>query len=168
MKSVCLPCLCVVLLCAATAGASAIADPFGCFNLYSLDGIGSSAAAHHSDSQGVAGAAGDVCFSSFSLHDLEWADWRYAGGIDGGDVLLNMPDATSLGLSSTNQVNILTPNAQRHLEADLVAASLVVGDLQGGGQVNPAHVEYGLLVPEPMALSAIILGAPVAIRRRGR
>ena len=46
-------------------------NPFGYFNVYSLGDIGSSSDKYHSDFQGVGGAAGDVFFSSFSLHGME-------------------------------------------------------------------------------------------------
>ena len=60
--------LAAVLAGAAIAGASPMDDPFGYFNVYSLGDIGSIQSPYGSDFQGVAGAAGNVCFSSFSLH----------------------------------------------------------------------------------------------------
>ena len=100
---------------------------------------------------------------------LDWTGWEYHGGISAGDVLLNMPNATRLGLSSANAVNILAPNAATYFGAGLIEGVLVVGDLQGGGQVNIGGFNH-TPVPEPATvvllsgLGAVVLGR----RRRGR
>ncbi|MBL7219323.1 MAG: choice-of-anchor A family protein [Phycisphaerae bacterium] len=101
---------------------------------------------------------------------LDWTGWEYRGGISAGDVLLNMPNATRLTLSSANAVNILAPDAETYFGAGLIEGVLVVGGLQGGGQVNLGGFDHAP-VPEP-ATMVLLLSASGAVvprrRRRGR
>ncbi|MDP6544254.1 MAG: choice-of-anchor A family protein [Phycisphaerae bacterium] len=100
---------------------------------------------------------------------LNWTGWEYHGGISTDDVLLNMPNATRLSLSSANAVNILAPEAETYFGAGLIEGVLVVGDLQGGGQVNIGGFDHAS-VPEPATM--VLLGGLGAVilrrRRRGR
>jgi len=99
---------------------------------------------------------------------LNWTGWEYHGGISAGDVLLNMPNATRLSLSSANAVNILAPDAETYFGAGLIEGVLVVGDLQGGGQVNIGAFDHAP-VPEPATMVLLLSGAGVVVlgRRRG-
>ena len=325
-------CSICVFVFAASAGASPMNDPFGYFNVYSLGDIGSAGAKYHSDFQGVAGAAGDVYFSSFSLHgndsaggyclhtggsatltgaylkgleiggdaalgslsvggsvvaggdianfsggsiagdaqaggsvqlsqamtvsgqkrsgaafvplvdhdmlskffrdtsaaigampdtgavanqwgllsfdgtsgvnvvsvdaatlrsawgftirapadavvyvnvpdadvQLDWTGWGYTGGVSAGNVILNLPNAEALQLTSANAVNVLAPLAETYFPAGLITGSLVVGDLEGGGQVNLGHFEQGPPVPEPATLWLFAASAAGLVRRARR
>ncbi len=60
-----------ILTLAATQSFASTVNPFSYFNVYSLNDIGSSTSAYHSDFQGIAGAAGSVYFSSFSLNGMD-------------------------------------------------------------------------------------------------
>ena len=101
--------------------------------------------------------------------ELDWTGWSYSGGIDRGDVLLNMPNALSLELSSTNAVNILAPYADTQFDAGLLVGSLIVGDLQGCGQVNLGDFDHGGgAVPEPASMAMLAVGGLVVLRRRRR
>lgn len=99
---------------------------------------------------------------------LDWTAWNYEGGILAEDVLLNMPNAGHLDLSNTNAVNILAPMAATNFEAGLVAGTLVVGDLQGGGQVDLGNFGHGSIIPEPASLLLLAGGAGAAMLRRRR
>ena len=99
---------------------------------------------------------------------LDWTGWEYTGGIGPRDVLLNMPYALSLELSSTNAVNILAPLAATDFQAGLVAGTLVVGSLQGDGRVNMGSFGHGGLVPEPASILLLAGGAGAALLRRRR
>ena len=98
--------------------------------------------------------------------ELDWTGWSYIGGISAGDVLLNMPNATELELRSANAVNILAPFAQTNFPSGLITGSLIVGDLQGGGQVNLGHFEHP--IPEPTTVLLLLAGAGLAARRTRR
>ncbi len=97
--------------------------------------------------------------------ELDWTGWSYLGGITAGDVLLNMPNATRLELRSANAVNILAPFAQTYFPLGLITGALIVGDLQGGGQVNLGHFEHA--IPEP-ATVLLLAGGALAVRRSRR
>ncbi len=99
---------------------------------------------------------------------LDWTAWNYEGGILAEDVLLNMPNAGYLDLSSTNAVNILAPLAATNFDAGLIAGTLVVGDLQGGGQVNNGSFGHGGNIPEPASILLLAGGACAALLRRRR
>lgn len=99
---------------------------------------------------------------------LDWTAWNYAGGILAEDVLLNMPNAGHLELSSTNAVNILAPLAATNFDSGLVGGTLIVGDLQGGGQVNNGNFGHGSTVPEPTSILLLTGGAWAALLRRRR
>ncbi len=99
---------------------------------------------------------------------IDWTAWCYEGGIEAEDVLLNMPNAGHLDLSSTNAVNILAPLAATNFDAGLIAGTLVVGDLQGGGQVNTGNFSHGSNVPEPASILLLAGGTCVAMLRRRR
>jgi len=99
---------------------------------------------------------------------LDWTGWEYTGGIEASDVLVNLPHAVLLELTSTNAVNILAPQASTTFEAGLVAGSLVVGDLQGGGQVNLGSFGHGSEIPEPGTIALLTCGAAALLRRRSR
>ena len=100
---------------------------------------------------------------------LDWTGWEYRGGISAGDVLLNMPNATRLTLSSANAVNILAPDAETYFGAGLIEGVMVVGDLQGGGQVNLGGFDHAP-VPEPATMVLLSASGAVVLgrRRRGR
>ena len=97
---------------------------------------------------------------------LDWTAWNYEGGIQAEDVLLNMPNAGHLDLFSTNAVNILAPLAATNFEVGLLAGTLVVGDLQGGGQVNLGCFDHGSIIPEPASILLLAGGAGAAMLRR--
>jgi choice-of-anchor A domain-containing protein len=98
---------------------------------------------------------------------LNWTGWEYHGGISAGDVLLNMPNATGLGLSSANAVNILAPSASTYFGAGLIEGVLVVGNLRGGGQVNVGSFDH-TPVPEPATMTVLAIGGLLVIRRHPR
>ena len=92
-------------------------------------------------------------------------------GIGPGDVLLNLPDTTTMTLSGGNTVNILAPLAATDFSTGLVTGNLIVGDLQGGGQVNAGHFDHGepgLPVPEPGTLVLTCVGLAGLLARRRR
>ncbi len=100
--------------------------------------------------------------------DLDWTGWRLTGGIGSDDVLLNMPFAHSLDLTSTNAVNLLAPMAQTRFDSGLLAGTLIVGDLQGGGQVNHGDFGHGGPVPEPAGAALLAVGSVLLLSRRRR
>jgi len=102
-----------------------------------------------------------------SVH-LDWTGWSYRGGITPADVLVNMPEATTLDLTSANAVNILAPQAETTFPAGLVTGTLIVGDLQGGGQVNLGSFDHGPAVPEPGTMLLLAAVAPFLSRRYRR
>jgi len=79
-----------------------------------------------------------------------------------------MPHAADLLRTSANAVNILAPYAETVFSSGLVTGSLIVGGLQGGGQVNLGHFDGGPPVPEPGTLALLGAGACALIRRRVR
>jgi len=99
---------------------------------------------------------------------LDWTAWNYEGGIQAEDVLVNMPSAVHLELSSTNAVNILAPLAATNFESGLVAGALIVGDLQGGGQVDLGSFGHGSSIPEPAGILLLAGCAGAAMLRRRR
>lgn len=100
--------------------------------------------------------------------ELDGTAWRYEGGLDAADVVLNLPFAMSLDLSSTNAVNVLAPFATTYFDCGLLAGTLVVGDLQGGGQINPSSFEQGDSIPEPGAMAVLALGGVTMLARARR
>ena len=99
---------------------------------------------------------------------LDWTGWEYTGGIEASDVIVNMPHALLLDLTSTNAVNLLAPRAATTFASGLVAGSLVVGDLEGAGQVNQGSFGHGSIVPEPATLVLLACGAGALLRKRRR
>jgi len=99
---------------------------------------------------------------------LDWTAWNYEGGILAEDVLLNMSNAEYLELSSTNAVNILAPLAATDFDSGLIAGTLIVGDLQGGGQVNNGSFGHGGSIPEPASILLLAGGTWAALLRRRR
>jgi len=98
--------------------------------------------------------------------NLDWTGWVYSGGVSAGDVLLNMPSALDLNLTSANKVNILAPYADAYFPSGMITGSLVVGDLQGGGQINVGHFDHAPAVPEPATLSLLAIGALIIRTRK--
>lgn len=63
--------------------------------------------------------------------------WSYSGGVTPATTLLNLHGADRLDLSGGNHdVAILAPFADTTFPHGLVTGSLIVGSLEGGGQVN--------------------------------
>jgi choice-of-anchor A domain-containing protein len=99
---------------------------------------------------------------------LDWTGWNYEGGIGPRDVLLNLPYALLLELSGTNAVNILAPLAATDFQSGKVAGSLVVGSIQGNGQVDRGGFGHGGTIPEPASMLLLACGAAAALPRRRR
>lgn len=101
--------------------------------------------------------------------ELDWTGWNYLGGVRAENVLLNMPEATGLTLRSTNAVNLLAPWAETDFASGLLVGSLIVGDLQGGGQVNLGHFDQPpSAIPEPVTLASLALGGVILLVRSRR
>ncbi len=92
---------------------------------------------------------------------LNSTNWYYHGGITPGDVLLNYSQAHSLSLSGGNNVNILAPFAETDFSSGLVTGNLIVGNLQGHGQVNIGHFTNSSEVPEPATM--LLLGTALSL-----
>lgn len=94
---------------------------------------------------------------------LNSTTWKYTGGILPSDILLNYYEAESLYLSGGNYVNILAPFADTTFSSGLITGNLIVGDLDGKGQVNLGHFDHGTPmaepVPEPSTLLLTGIGA---------
>ncbi len=84
--------------------------------------------------------------------NLNSTNWYYNGGITAGDVLLNYSQAQTMALSGGNNINILAPFAATDFSSGLVTGNLIVGDLQGHGQVNIGHFSNVSEVPEPATM----------------
>jgi len=97
---------------------------------------------------------------------IDDTSWNYEGGIGPRDVLLNLPYALLLELSGVNGVNILAPLAATDFQSGLVAGTLVVGSLQGDGQVDTGGFGHGSLIPEPASMLLLACGASAALVRR--
>jgi len=70
--------------------------------------------------------------------------WTYTGGASAERTLLNLHSAEVLELSGgDHQVSILAPHADTIFPAGLVTGTLVVGSLEGGGQVNHGPYDGG-------------------------
>jgi choice-of-anchor A domain-containing protein len=107
--------------------------------------------------------------------NLDSTGWAYAGGIAAGNVLLNLPEAESLNLTSSNNVNILAPFASTVFNHGLITGSLVVGNLEGSGQVNLGHFMAGGSaggtpnpVPEPGTMALMLVGFLAVLMGRTR
>jgi len=101
--------------------------------------------------------------------ELDWTAWRYEGGVEAADVLLNLANATSLDLSGTNAVNILAPFADTVFADGVLAGNLVVSNLEGSGQINPGSFEHMGPVPEPATwMLLLVLAVPILARRSRR
>ena len=96
---------------------------------------------------------------------IDDTSWNYEGGIGPRDVLLNLPYALLLELSGVNGVNILAPLAATDFQAGTVAGTLVVGSLQGQGQIGTGSFGHGSLIPEPASMLLLACGAAAALRR---
>lgn len=95
---------------------------------------------------------------------LDCTNWYYNGGVSAGNVLLNMPVADTLSLTSSNNVNILAPFADTVFNYGLITGSLIVGSLEGSGQVNLGHFLGGgpaenENVPTPEPATMLLLGS---------
>lgn len=112
----------------------------------------------------VNGAADAILYINVAGGDvsLNSTTWTYSGGITASDVLVNYYEASKLTLSSRNDVNILAPFADTTFTSGLVTGNLIVGDLEGGGQVNLGHFDHGTpmvqTVPEPSTLALLLVG----------
>ena len=93
--------------------------------------------------------------------------WVYEGGIEPQNTLLNMPNATNLQFTGSHVVNVLAPLADAYCPAGLVTGNLIVGDLQGGIQVNLGHFR-SVIVPEPASLCVLAMSGIALLRRRYR
>ncbi|NLX14602.1 MAG: choice-of-anchor A family protein [Phycisphaerales bacterium] len=98
---------------------------------------------------------------------LDSTTWIYEGGITQESVILNMPNASSLALSSTNKVNILAPLASTAFAQGTVDGLLVVGDLSGGGHVMGGTFNAHA-IPDPTTVVLLGLGGVVLLGRRKR
>ncbi len=97
---------------------------------------------------------------------LDNTTWTYAGGIGQESVILNMPNASSLALSATNNVNILAPLANTTFGQGNIEGLLVVGNLNGGGYVSGGSFNAHA-IPDPATLFLLSLGGLVLMGRRG-
>ncbi len=74
---------------------------------------------------------------------LDSTNWVYSGGISAGNVIMNLSGTEFLSLSGGNTVNILAPLADTVFSSGVVTGSLIVGSLEGRGQVNLGHFNGG-------------------------
>ncbi len=127
------------------------------------------------DIKGSAGSKVLINVSDSSA-TLDSTNWSYSGGITAADVILNFADAEKLSLSSSNNVNILAPLADTYFSSGVITGSLIVGNLNGGGQINFGQFTPGSelsiscvtppSIPEPAAIAFLAIGSLVTIRRR--
>lgn len=97
---------------------------------------------------------------------LDSTNWDYFGGLSRSNVLLNLPNATTLNLTGGNTVNILAPYANTEFSYGLVTGNLIVGNLMGGGQVNLGGFNGPAVVPEPATLATLAVAGVALLRRR--
>lgn len=102
--------------------------------------------------------------SNLSLTGLVWS---YGGGSTSQNTLLNMNQATSISMSGTNHVNILAANADVSFSSGLVIGNLIVGSLNGSGQVNwNGGFEGGSSIPSTGGAALMAMAGILASRRR--
>ena len=103
---------------------------------------------------------------------LDSTNWVYSGGVSSENVIMNMPNMESMSLSGANIVNILAPLADTVFESGVVTGSLIVGNLEGRGQVKLGHFNGGdsifafpssgspepISTPEPSTLMLMLPG----------
>jgi len=104
---------------------------------------------------------------------FDWIGWNFYNGVAWDDVLVNLPNAQSLGISSSGHVSLLAPNADTTFPQGLLTGNLVVGNLVGGGQVNVSPFGGGENVPKPVipepATVVLLVGTlPLVARHRRR
>lgn len=143
-----------------------IGNSYGALSLSALSGVNvfslSAADMLAAHTVNITGASDSVVYINVTgaTASLNSTVWKYVGGILPDDVLLNYTDATSLTMTSSNNVNILAPFANTNFTSGLVTGNLIVGNLAGSGQVNVGYFGHGSRathVPEPA--TALLLGA---------
>lgn len=142
----------VIFTLISTNAFATIADPFGYFNVYSLGDIGSSDDTYGSDYQGIAGAAGSVYFSNFSLNGLDnQSDYTlhtggnatltgsYAGHVEsGGNVNLGSVSVNGDIYSGSNVSNFSGGSTTGSIYAS--GNVNLTQQFTPGGSVNPGSV----------------------------
>jgi len=119
----------------------------------------------------ISGASDSIIYINVlgEAASVGWLGMSYSGGITAADVLFNFVDATSLTLTNGNYANFLAANAQTDHAHGTHSGNLIVGDLQGGHQINVGdRFRHGTpvisTVPEPGTVLMLSTGILVLMR----
>ncbi len=148
-----------------------VIDYYGNITLNATSGVNvfSMTAAEFNAAHGVnvIGASDSIVYLNItgvgaaSLNSTNWYYDQFMAGA--GSVLVNYTEASSLALSSGQNVNMLAPFTDINFINGLVTGNLIAGNLTGNGQVNLGHFEYGGTTPVPEPATLLMLGAGGAV-----
>ena len=117
-------------------------DPF-IFNVYAIDGIGTSGQLYGSDFQGIAGSGGDVYFANFSLNAINNPSPGTGVSLySGGNVTYQGGSISNGGIEATKNVNLSNSSVSGHVNSGgnvNLTGGTVQGNVKAAGTVTKTN-----------------------------